>query len=94
MTSDVERMSICSVCGADACFGFGVTVEGIRMGDVGDWRCAEHHPTRKVRYTREEWAQARAEGRLYPDSPAGEWRKLSDITAELLAHMPPAQAAE
>lgn len=88
MEEDVDRMLFCEVCGADACFGFGVTLEGIRMGDVGSWRCADHHPTRKARYTREEWAQARAEGRLYPDSAAGEWRPLSDITAKLFANMP------
>ena len=74
MTEDVERMLFCDVCGGPACVGFGVTVEGIRMGDVGGWRCAEHHPHRKSSYTREEWAQTRAEGKLYPDSSnAGEW---------------------
>lgn len=64
---DSERMLVCSVCGGDACFGFGVTVEGIRMGDLGDWRCSEHHPARKARYTLDEWAQARAAGTLYPE---------------------------
>lgn len=54
---DFERMLFCDVCGADACFGFGVTVDGIRMGDVGHWRCADHHPNIKARCTREEWAQ-------------------------------------
>lgn len=67
MNHDLERMMICDVCGADACCGFGVTVEGIRMGNVGSWRCAEHHPERRPSYTREEWAKARAEGKLYPD---------------------------
>lgn len=85
MIQDVNRMSICSVCGADACFGFGITIEGARMGDFGDWRCSEHHPTRKARYTREEWADARERGKLYPDpsSPEGEWQKLRDIVAGL-----------
>jgi hypothetical protein len=68
MMDDVDRMLICSVCGEDACFGFGVTVEGLRMGDVGDWRCAKHHPHRKTSYTREEWAQARRDGLDYPTS--------------------------
>jgi len=90
---DVERMLFCDVCGAPACFGFGVTVDGIRMGDMGSWRCEEHHPTRKARYTREEWAQARAEGRLYPDpsEPKGEWQRLSEIIAR---GMPNKEAAE
>lgn len=70
MINDVDRMLVCSVCGADACFGFNVDLESIRMGYVGDWRCAEHHPTRKAHYTREEWAKARAEGKLYPDEQA------------------------
>lgn len=65
---DTDRMLICSVCGGDAAFGFGVTVEGIRMGDIGDWRCADHHPHRKARCTREEWAQSGAAGTLYPES--------------------------
>lgn len=55
---DLDRMLICSVCGADACFGFGATLDGVRMGDVGDWRCSEHHPTRKANRTREEWERA------------------------------------
>ena len=70
---DVERMLVCGVCGGEACFGFGLTLEGIRMGDVGSWRCAEHHPTREPWYSREAWAQARAAGALYPlpvDQPA------------------------
>lgn len=54
---DLDRMLFCEVCGAHACAGFGVTVEGVRMGDVGSWRCAEHHPDRKASYTREEWAE-------------------------------------
>jgi len=85
--SDIDRMMFCSVCGADACFGFGVTVDGVRMGDFGDWRCEPHHPDRKARYTREEWADARAKGKLYPDdaSPEGEWQKLSDITRRVVA---------
>jgi hypothetical protein len=91
---DVERMLICDVCGADACCGFGVTVEGIRMGDVGSWRCAKHHDGREQRYTREQWAEARAKGRLYPDSPDGEWRSLDEITADLLAVKSAQQAAE
>lgn len=66
MMDDFDRMLICEICGADACFGFGVTREGIRMGDVGMWRCSEHHPHRKASYTREEWAQAHAQGLLYP----------------------------
>lgn len=57
---DIERMQVCSVCGGDACFGFGVTVENIRMGDVGDWRCAEHHPDRPARRSREAWAADQA----------------------------------
>lgn len=85
MMEDADRMLFCDVCGADACFGFGVTLDGIRMGDVGSWRCAEHHPTRKSSYTREEWAQARTEGKLYPDShDLGAWQKLSDVTARLI----------
>jgi len=79
MIEDIDRMLICDVCGADACCGFGVTVDGIRMGDVGSWRCAEHHPDRKASYSREEWAQARAEGRLYPDSQLGEWRQIGEF---------------
>ena len=83
---DIERMLFCDVCGAEACFGFGVTVDGIRMGDMGSWRCAEHHPTRKARYSREEWVRARAEGRLYPDSsePEGEWQRLGDVVARII----------
>jgi hypothetical protein len=84
MMDDLDRMLICDVCGADACCGSGVTVDGIRMGDVGSWRCAEHHPDRKPRYSREQWAEARSEGRLYPESPAGEWQQLGDITNRLL----------
>ena len=64
---DLDRKLFCDVCGADACFGFGVTLDGIRMGDVGRWRCAEHHPTRLPSYTREQWAAARAAGMLYPE---------------------------
>jgi hypothetical protein len=94
MIEDVERMLICDVCGEPACVGSGVTLEGLRMGDVCSWRCAEHHPHRKSSYTREEWARARAEGRLYPDSTAGEWQKLSDITAKLFAAQPARKAAE
>lgn len=56
---DIERMLVCDVCGADACFGFGVVLDGVRMGDVGSWRCTEHHPDRKAFQTREEWAKAR-----------------------------------
>lgn len=58
MMEDVERMLFCEVCGADACFGFGVTLDGLRMGDVGSWRCEEHHPDadRQIPRTREEWA--------------------------------------
>ena len=87
MTDDIDRMCVCEVCGAPARFGFDVTLDGILMGDVGSWRCADHHPTRKARYTREEWADARAAGKLYPDeaSPEGEWQKLSDITVGLFA---------
>ena len=91
MTEDTERMLICDVCGGPACVGTGVTVEGIRMGDVGSWRCAEHHPHRKSSYTREEWADARAKGSLYPDSPDGEWRSLAEITPKLF---PIVEAAE
>jgi hypothetical protein len=29
----------CSVCGADASFGYGVS---LRRGELGDWRCREH----------------------------------------------------
>lgn len=81
MIEDVERMTVCSVCGGPACYGFGLTLEGVKMGDVGDWRCAEHHPDLKPRYTREEWAEARAKGKLYPSpsSPEGEWQQLKDI---------------
>jgi hypothetical protein len=63
---DIERMLICDVCGAPALFGFDVTADGIRMGDVGSWRCAEHHPYIGARFTREEWMAARAAGLLYP----------------------------
>lgn len=63
----IERMLICDICGNQACMGFGVTVDGMRMGDAGSWRCSEHHPHREASYTREEWATARAEGKLYPD---------------------------
>jgi hypothetical protein len=68
MMEDAERMLFCDVCGADACFGFGVTLDGLRMGDVGTWRCENHHPhlDLQARYTREQWAEARAEGKLYP----------------------------
>ena len=83
MKKIIKKMMKCSICGASACFGFGVTVDGIRMGDVGDWRCSEHHPQQKARYTREEWKKAREEGRLYPDSPPGEWREPNDIIEEL-----------
>ena len=41
--------------------------------------------TEERRFTREEWAEARRRGRLYPDSPDGEWIPLSEITAELVA---------
>lgn len=68
MIEDIDRMLFCDICGADACFGFGVTLEGIRMGDVGSWRCAEHHPTRKASYSRDEWAAAHAAGTLYPQA--------------------------
>lgn len=68
LSREADRMTVCEVCGADACFGFDVTVDGICMGDVGSWRCAEHHP-QQTPYTREEWAQARADGKLYPDKP-------------------------
>lgn len=68
MEEDFHRMLICDVCGEPSNFGFGVTLEGIRMGDMGSWRCSEHHPTRKASYTREEWAQARADGKLYPET--------------------------
>jgi len=95
MEQDFERMLFCDVCGAEACCGFGVTLDGIRMGDVGSWRCAEHHPHRKASYTREEWAEARAQGKLYPDSETmGEWQKLSDITAKLFGAKPTSEAAE
>lgn len=69
MMEDADRMLFCDVCGADACFGFGVTPDGLRMGDVGTWRCENHHPhlDLQMRCTREEWAQARADGKLYPD---------------------------
>lgn len=53
---DIDRMLVCDACGAEACFGFGVTLDGVQMGDVGSWRCAEHHPERKARHSREEWA--------------------------------------
>lgn len=56
---DIERMLVCDVCGGAACFGFGVVLEGVRMGDVGSWRCTEHHPDRKAVQTREDWAKAR-----------------------------------
>lgn len=39
------------------------------------------------RWTREEWAKAREEGRLYPDSPPGEWRPIGEIVAELMAKL-------
>jgi hypothetical protein len=69
MTDDVDRMLICSVCGKDACFGFNLSLDGILMGDVGDWRCADHHASGRERYTRERWAEARALG-LYPEEVA------------------------
>lgn len=68
MEEDFQRMLICDVCGGTSAFGFGVTLEGIRMGDMGSWRCSEHHPTHRASYTREEWAQARADGKLYPET--------------------------
>lgn len=67
---DVDRMTICDVCGAGASFGFDVTLEGLRMGDVGSWRCAEHHPHRKASYTREEWAEINAAN--HPPAEAAE----------------------
>jgi hypothetical protein len=67
MEEDFQRMLVCEVCGATSCFGFGVTLEGVRMGDMGSWRCSEHHPTRNASYTREDWAQATAAGKLYPN---------------------------
>lgn len=67
MTDDIDRMTRCSVCGAQACYGFGLSLDGLLMGDVGDWRCSRHHATRKEVYTREEWLKARLEGKLYPD---------------------------
>jgi hypothetical protein len=57
MMNDAERMLFCDVCGANACFGFDVTLEGLKMGDVGTWRCSEHHPARTPSRTREHWAQ-------------------------------------
>lgn len=72
MIDDTDRMLICDVCGADACSGSGVSVEGIRMGDVGSWRCGNHRPIIKASYTREEWAQARRDGLLYPEDRAEE----------------------
>lgn len=68
MIDDSERMMFCEICGDEASCGFNVTLDGLKMGDVGNWRCSEHHMHRNARYTREEWAQARAEGKLYPDS--------------------------
>lgn len=79
---DVQRMSVCDVCGTDACCGYGVTVDGIRMGDVGSWRCADHHPERLPSYSREQWAAARAAGSLYPGSKAGEWQHIGNISAQ------------
>jgi hypothetical protein len=72
MMNDVERMLFCDVCGNDACFGFDVTLDGLKMGDVGTWRCAEHHPVRKDSYTRAERAQAKAASTLYPATPLRE----------------------
>lgn len=71
MIEDVERMLICGVCGGPSCFGFGVTLDGIRMGDVGDWRCTEHHPApdRQLTYTREEWAAIRVAATSPSPSP-------------------------
>ena len=69
---DLDRMLICGICGAEACCGFDVTIDGQRMGDVGNWRCADHHPDQARRFTREEWAAARAAGDLYPKSTANE----------------------
>lgn len=63
-----DRMPICEVCEAEPNCGFGVSVDGIRMGDFGRWFCTEHHPTIRPHYTLEEWAAARASGKLYPDS--------------------------
>lgn len=62
-----DRMPICEVCEADPNCGFGVTLDGLRMGDAGRWFCSEHRPDIKQNYTREEWAAARAAGKLYPD---------------------------
>lgn len=73
---DLLRMLICDICGSPACFGFGVTVDGIRMGDVGSWRCVDHPHDGAPNYSREQWAAARAEGRLYPNSKPGEWQEL------------------
>jgi hypothetical protein len=70
MMNDVERMLFCDVCGADACFGFGVTLDGLKMGDVGTWRCTEHHPVRKASYTRGD--RAPAASTLYPAAPLRE----------------------
>jgi hypothetical protein len=83
MIDDADRMLFCDVCGEPACCGFGVTLEGVRMGDVGSWRCSEHHPHRKPRYTREEWAQG-----------MGDWQKLGDITAKVIADLPVDQQHE
>jgi len=58
---DIDRMLVCDVCGADACAGFGVSLDAVKMGDVGSWRCAEHHPQRQPSYTREEWAKINAD---------------------------------
>lgn len=67
LSREADRMLFCDVCGTEACCGLGVTLDGLRMGDVGSWRCAEHHGG--PRYTREEWAQTRAAGKLCPDVP-------------------------
>jgi hypothetical protein len=75
MEEDIERMLVCEVCGAEACFGFGVTIDGLRMGDFGSWRCENHHPEpeRQIRYTREEWAEIRdAATPATPAAPARE----------------------
>lgn len=98
---DIDRMLICSVCGGDACFGFEVTLQGVRMGDVGDWRCAEHHPEREARMSREQWADAIQRGiemetvvvaKPCPPinlSPGA----LNPIEAELVADLPADQGA-
>lgn len=65
---DTKQMLICDVCGEPSTCGFNVSLDGVRAGYIGSWRCSEHHPHREAAYTREEWARARADGLQYPEN--------------------------